>query len=128
MFITAQHGLILHTLVSCHYNQGIPPKSGVFSSPNLTEKLCFSLAEWSETDRKKREALSLSAEVSCYHSEVWGAAVCCTFLFARFAKVPHSLSWMASLGRPTHPPFELLKKQKSHADKPFLCSLWFPDT
>ena len=78
--------------------------------------LCFSLVECSET------------EVGGYHFDVWGAAVCCTFHFAGFVKVPHSLSWWARLGRPTNPPFELFKKQKSHADKPFLCSLWFSNT
>ena len=46
-----------------------------------------------------KEKPFLSAEVSRYHLEVWGAAVCCTLLFARFAKVPHFLSWWASLGR-----------------------------
>ena len=68
---------------------------------------------------ERKEKPFLSVEVGSYHFEVWGAAVCCTFLFARFAKVPHSFSWWASLGR---------KKQKSHADKPFLGSLGFPDT
>ena len=90
------------------------------------QKLCFSLAGWSETERKRREALPLCG--SRYHFEVWGASVCCTVLFARFAKVSHSLSWWEILDRLTHPPFELFKKQKSHVDKPFLCSLGFPDT
>ena len=67
--------------------------------------------------KERKEKLFLSTEVSRHHFEVWGAAVCCTFLFARFVKVPHSLSWWASLGRPTHPPFELFKKQKSHAKR-----------
>ena len=48
---------------------------------------------------ERKENPFLSAEVGSYHFEVWGAAVCCTFLFARFAKVPRSLSWWASLGR-----------------------------
>ena len=38
VYITAQHGLTLHTLVSCQYNQGTLPKSGAFSSPNLTQR------------------------------------------------------------------------------------------
>ena len=82
-----------------------------------TWKLCFSLAEWSEMERKERkENPFLSAEVCHYHFEAWGAVVCCMFLFVRFAKIPHSFSWWTSWGRPSLPPFEFLKKQKFHAD------------
>ena len=37
---------------------------------------------------ERKEKPFLSVEVGSYRFEVWGAAVCCTFLFARFAKVP----------------------------------------
>ena len=51
---------------------------------------------------KRKEKPFFSAEVGSYHFEVWGAVVCCMFIFTRFVKVPHSLSWWASLGRFCH--------------------------
>ena len=78
--------------------------------------------KWNERKQKP----FLSAEVSRYHFEVWGAVVCCMFLLCTLRKFPILfLGGQVWVVRPTHPPTQPLSFSNSRSLS-FLCSSRIP--